>query len=155
MLHKLNLIMSSEQHKESYGSVRKQRELIPLIQVILKTNKILCCEDGGSMKDMMNNNCIEAKADVIWKFGYTIKHELINALYEDNIKLDVLHYQSYSFPPSSLNHLIEKSSDSLVSLKLTQINPWGRIRPLISGANFRVKKRAKAISEVTFTKPNS
>ena len=37
---------------------------------------------------------------------------------------------------------------------LNQITPRGRIRPKISEDIFKIKKKAKAISEVTFIKPN-
>ena len=53
LLHRLQEIMSSHQYGASYRSEVKQRELIPLLKVIVKTSKILCW-DGGNMKGTMN-----------------------------------------------------------------------------------------------------
>ena len=112
MLPRLRKIMFSQQ---------KQRDLIPLLKVIVKTSKILCW-DGGNMEFRVNNYCNEDMSYVIGTLEPRIRYELLNFLCEDDeTSLTVLHYSSYE-PPPTLRQLIERSSESLVSFKLNCYN---------------------------------
>ena len=88
VLYKLNLIISTQQHRTSYESLRKQRELIPLIKICVKTSKVLCIENRY-MKNWVNN-CNKVMSDLIGKLEVRdillrdrIIDELINAACED------------------------------------------------------------------------
>ena len=123
VLQKLYLIMSSQQHRESYTSEEKQRELIPLIKTCVKTSKVLCMDSRFGMEYFVNNKCMKAMSDVIEKLNDNIRDDLFNAVCEDEeTKLKILHYHSYDLPMPTLHDIIERSQDTLVSLKLSCYN---------------------------------
>ena len=119
VLKKLHVFMSCQEHRESFRPLGKQRELLPLIVTCVTTSEILCCDGESGMRNYQNNKCDAAMSDVISKLDYSIRDELVNILHQNkNLKLKVLHYHSSYSHPTTLSDLIEKSADSIYSLKL-------------------------------------
>ena len=86
LLNKLFSVMSF------FTSAAKQREIIPLLKLCVKTSKVFC---GDSIEVFLldNDYCNDTMCKIIERLGNDARSELFNAVHEDDeMKITILHY---------------------------------------------------------------
>ena len=126
VLNKLNGFITSQDYKGSEGDENKQKELIPLLKICSILTKNLCVESYINESAALGSKFTPKYRDetlfkIMIRLNYKMKSAIVDAISEtEDIKLSVLHYTAWQTtePPSSLFHLLETQSISIVSLKL-------------------------------------